>query len=198
MSSNSKILMSILLSISLGGCGAGNGNQDFKPALEIPQPISRNASAPDVVQMDVINGIRVPKDPGAENNATVIGIDSDKNGSRDDIDRFVALTFGNDTEKFKEAMFLSKMQFNAYLRPDPKSQQEAQDQIQDSFYNYHCFRKEFGSEIVLTSRIPDLIEAMYMNTRLRKDFHQKQVSLAGVMSIQFHSDPSKLCTGGIK
>ena len=166
-----------------------------RPPASMPRP---PASSPDVVQMDVINGIRVPKDPGPVNNATVSGIDSDKNGSRDDIDRFVALTFGNDAQKFKEAMFLSKMHFNAYLKPEPKTQQEAQEQIQESFYNYHCYNKEFGSEIVSTSRIPDLIESLYLNTPLRYSYYRKQVSLAGVMSIQFHANPSKLCTGGIK
>lgn len=67
----------IFLILSLAGCNGGGGGGTTSP------PSS-----------NVINGLVVPPDPGAAANITVAGIDSDSNGIRDEVDRFIATKFG--------------------------------------------------------------------------------------------------------
>ncbi len=51
----------------------------------------------------IINGLNVPPPPGSANDATLLGIDSDFNGIRDDIDIFIAAKYGSNANAVKGA-----------------------------------------------------------------------------------------------
>jgi len=76
-SSNCLVLVAAALAL-LGGCGdSGTKNE--------------------ATLSDYINGIAVPPAPDAATNAaTLAGVDTDQNGTRDDIDRRVATEFGTE------------------------------------------------------------------------------------------------------
>lgn len=62
-------------------------------------------------KMEVINGITVPPEPAqAINNATVVGVDVNKNGVRDDIERHIASEFGRNADAFQQSTLHAKSQ----------------------------------------------------------------------------------------
>lgn len=71
---------------------------------------------------NVINGIHVPPapDPSA-NKATVAGVDSDQDGVRDDVQRFIAEQFGTDPAKYSEMISLARSEQAAIVSPTPEN-----------------------------------------------------------------------------
>lgn len=70
----------------------------------------------------VINGHPVPPMPDPKiNNATVAGVDSDNNGIRDDLDRYIAEKFGNDPVMFPIARAHAKVFQDVFNSPTPKN-----------------------------------------------------------------------------
>lgn len=69
---------SVCLSAVIVSCGGGT-----------PSP-----SSPPVIGAEVINGVTVPAAPIADANATLLGMDSNRNGVRDDAERVLGAKFG--------------------------------------------------------------------------------------------------------
>ncbi len=64
---------------------------------------------------EVINGITVPPEPDAKlNKSTILGIDKDKNGIRDDIDRMIATYYAKDKKYLDAANYYAKS-YQEYL-----------------------------------------------------------------------------------
>lgn len=78
---NGAILSLVMLVSACGGSGSGSSATGGG--------VEQNPS-------QVVNGVTVPPIPDAtQNAATVAGVDSNSNGVRDDIDRYLAEKFGN-------------------------------------------------------------------------------------------------------
>ena len=90
----SKSLAALGLIALLGACGSGDSG------------IKINATTPLLV--DTFHGHVIPPDPGAAATATVAGVDTNQNGIRDEVDRYIAQTYGADTTKFIAAQALAK------------------------------------------------------------------------------------------
>ena len=75
--------VSLLALLVLHACGGGGGGSATSP------PTSSN----------IINGLVVPPDPGVAANITIAGIDSNNNGIRDEIDRFIATKYGGNSNQ---------------------------------------------------------------------------------------------------
>lgn len=85
----------------LAGCGKGGGGGGGSSAQE-----------------EKINEIVVPPAPDATANAaTVNGVDSDKNGIRDDVDRMLASEFGTNAQNYTAATTYAKTQQAAITAP---------------------------------------------------------------------------------
>lgn len=68
--------------------------------------------------MEQINGITVPPAPDvAANRATIAGVDSDRNGIRDDVDRMLATDFGKSPAFHEEAVSFARTEQAALLNP---------------------------------------------------------------------------------
>lgn len=72
--------------------------------------------------VEKINGIAVPPKPDVTiNQATVGGVDSDSNGIRDDIDRFIAREFGANPAIYVEAINYARTQQAAITSPSSET-----------------------------------------------------------------------------
>ena len=79
---NCRTLISTLLAVgalSFAGCGGGSSSPNTP--TQIPSTV-------------LVNEVVVPQAPDLAANATVLGVDSNKNGVRDDVERLVAAQFG--------------------------------------------------------------------------------------------------------
>lgn len=79
------------------GCSSGGGGVSANAAS---QTIDPNAT--------VINGIQVPVDPGPAADATLLGIDTNNNGVRDEVERRIAQDYGKNPQHFDAVMRASK------------------------------------------------------------------------------------------
>lgn len=86
---SSIIVTSVLL--LLVGCEGG------EPPSSEPEEISPS-------EPEKINGILVPSDSGTTGDETLAGIDSNDNGIRDDVERFIAQEFGDDKAAYDVAV----------------------------------------------------------------------------------------------
>ena len=77
-------------------------------------------SSSDASQAERINGLVVPPAPDpAENASTLGGVDIDRNGVRDDIDRQLATTFGGDAARYAIAARVNQTLQAALMSPTP-------------------------------------------------------------------------------
>lgn len=73
----------------------------------------------------VINGIVVPPEPNPKvNNATLAGIDLNKNGVRDDVERMIARMYGNNESKFNEAFAFSRLEQAGIINSNKKTAED--------------------------------------------------------------------------
>lgn len=150
-------------------------------------------------EAEVINGILVPPDPGEENNKTLLGIDANENGIRDDIDRFIAKTFSNSPEKRKAAEFLGRINYLKFSRSIPKNRSQAELLVNLRFKNQECYLKEFDSQgRDFRVDLPNLIDLLYLNSELRYSFDREITRLSNGMALVFETDPGKMCLEGMK
>jgi len=77
-----------------------------------------NSSAPANTGTTEIPGL--PPDPGEAGKATLAGIDSDNDGVRDDIQRYIALTYPNSTKNQAALTQMAKVMQNALLDANDK------------------------------------------------------------------------------
>lgn len=85
----------LIAALLLTACGNGSSAQ------------SQSASLPAAPQ--VINGITVPPEPDpATNNATLLGVDSNNNSVRDDVERQIASTYGANAGQYEGALRIAK------------------------------------------------------------------------------------------
>jgi predicted nucleic acid-binding Zn-ribbon protein len=77
------IVIGVIASLMLlTSCGGGSGGGSTTPVANSPAPSANT---------EIINGIPVPPEPDpVVNNATLAGVDEDKNGVRDDVQRVIA------------------------------------------------------------------------------------------------------------
>lgn len=73
-------------------------------ACHVDGPVLSNVST----DATVINGIPVPPDPGALADATLLGVDVNQNGVRDEVERQIALQYGKNPAHYDAVMRASK------------------------------------------------------------------------------------------
>jgi hypothetical protein len=81
----------IVLSVLLVACGGGGG----APSLSVVAP-------------DPFHGIAVPPEPDAVANSTLLGVDSNNNMVRDDVERLIAMAYGSNAAQYDGALRIAK------------------------------------------------------------------------------------------
>lgn len=171
------LIFTVLAAALLTACGGGSsGAQVAFPAT----PASAAAPAITSPAQESINGIPVPPDPGAEKDSTVAGIDTDKNGIRDEIDRWIATKFG-DKPGALEAIRMNLKTSQKLLMMNPQTQAEALAIAFEDFDVGICTGNKLRTEGVNASAFFNEQFLRTYNTRERLDRHKKQSSMTGMI-----------------
>jgi len=131
MNKLSLVLLSIIIMI-LNGCGGSDGKPLTKSKKSKP------------AKPKVINGYTLPPEPDPKiNNATLLGVDSNHNGIRDDVERWIVKTFehsGFRNNLYLRDLFLKKAK-NYQLRlsnEDPRPKEVLKLYIEE-FDDIKCY-----------------------------------------------------------
>jgi hypothetical protein len=122
--------------------------------------------------------IPLPPDPGEAGKADLLGIDSDQNGVRDDIDRYIVFNFP-DSEKRREGLKQSARYLNAYLRDnqDKAKTRENGGVLGDKAYD--CLVHVFGDDLDASEKADEELIAQFINTPIRSFAYKKADSQMG-------------------
>lgn len=118
------LLFGLVFSTSLLLVACGGGNSDTPSATSITSTSEGKKEALAVPSTwiprgyQVINGITVPPEPSPiVNNSTLAGVDLNKNGVRDDVERVIAMEFGSVARKYAEAISFAKAEQTLLIAP---------------------------------------------------------------------------------
>lgn len=107
----------------------------------------------------------LPPDPGEAGKATVEGVDSNNNGVRDDVERWITLNYSN-SEKTRKALYQEARAWNKILsagsKNDPDEAMKAWDQEE---YSNACLIYVLGVDQKIRER--KYLQAEFLNTRQR-------------------------------
>ncbi len=160
----SAMLIAVNLLVACGGSSA---------------PPQSPASAP-VTAVEKINGIVVPPDPGATKDDTVAGIDTDHNGIRDEIDRWIATQYG-DKPGALDALRMGAMSDQRLLEVVPVNKQEAQSLMYQGFDVGICTYRKLDEEGVNSSLFFNEVMLRTFNTKSRIEAEKHVSNLAGMI-----------------
>ncbi len=115
--------------------------------------------------------IPLPPDPGPENDETLLGIDSEENGVRDDIDRYIVFTYP-DSAKIREALKQEARELSLFLRDSESKELSrahalAEGSLSCLLYVYGGY---YGMDIEtfdVYDQTESLLRAQFLNTRER-------------------------------
>ena len=96
---------------------------------------------------NIINGIVVPPDPGKNQNLTVAGVDTDHNGIRDEVDRWLATNYGKHP-KLMASLQKKLRSSQKLLVSKPANSDEAMAIIYENFDVGFCTNKKMILEKV--------------------------------------------------
>jgi len=160
----SKSLAALGLVALLSACWGGSSGSTATATTPLP--------------VDTFHGLVVPPDPGAAATATVAGVDTNQNGIRDEVDRYIAQTYGADTTKFVAAQALAKADQLLLITPttDVNAATAAVNANADAGV---CLAKKFQNDRVAAIRMSNDIVLQTFNTKDRKKQLQAIVSKVG-------------------
>jgi len=122
-------------------------NETFKTELEI-----------EVRDTEVVNGYKLPPEPDqALNDSTLLGIDSNENGVRDDVERYVIKRYAEDPDfpKTKTALAMQYAWAEQKIIENPviESKQYSDDAIDCQYYWFDKQQKDINLQIIELSYI---------------------------------------------
>lgn len=129
---------------------------------------------------EVINGISVPPEPNPViNNATLAGVDSNQNGVRDDVERFIAERYGHNQIAMKGAME-SARGHQMILLANMESRDSAQAALRSSISAGVCAARVFtASGLNATEELNQTFSRTY-DTPERLSYKASISAIAGV------------------
>ena len=112
---------------------------------------------------ETINGVVVPPDPGPAADATIAGVDADANGIRDDVDRFIAINYGNSAAHLATARVSAKA-LQAVLLADSASMEASTRALYASMDAGVCVAKTLLAAGVAPTPVLNALFAKTNNT----------------------------------
>jgi hypothetical protein len=150
-----------LLSFSLILMGCGNGSADQSKISNTNQ--------------NQFHGINVPPEPDAIlNSITLTGIDSDKNGVRDDVDRQIAAMYGNNAEHYDGALRVAKSD-QGFLIADGDVAKSTQATIAAATAGF-CLYSKLRDDGILANKEINKISPLTFNSAERLASYKKTVA----------------------
>jgi hypothetical protein len=100
----------------------------------------------------------LPRDPGAKGKKTIEGIDADKDGVRDDVQRFIALNWGHSERVVRALSGVAKGVQMEVLIGDSVSRDEAKRLAEKFVMNsVTCFSRSVDEGIVVSSALENVV-----------------------------------------
>lgn len=118
---------------------------------------------------DPFHGIAVPSDPGNAADTTVIGVDSNGNGVRDEVERQIAKTYGANPNEYAGAMRVAKATQAFLIDNGDASSTEA---TQLAFIAGGCMFEKFSHDASAATKANNYIFALTINTPARAAAYQ--------------------------
>lgn len=116
-----------------------------------------------------VDPFKLPPDPGEAGKLTLAGIDSDNDGVRDDVQRYLAHKFSSEQQTRSALITISTSQQRYLLeRTDHNALVEATEQF---FRAWNCLRSVRGSDDSADAILDDLNEVI-LNTQQRRDANE--------------------------
>lgn len=178
------------------------GQNDFNKKvylLEAPINLTGNdeisvelASSPgSYLAIEILKEIELPPDPGEAGKETLLGIDSDKDGVRDDIQRYIYITYPNE-EKVRLALFQIARNYQELL-PNSADPEISHENVKKLYCSRDCLAHIKGIRTAI--RITNAMKAEILNTKKRSlAYLQFNNSLAGkTTSLPEYEDLIKCC-----
>lgn len=167
---NNKVIAAAATALVLAACGGAEKSANM-PATDHVQPTEP--------KFERINGLLVPPAPPiAENNKTIEGIDIDKNGVRDDMDRWAAQKFGH-IPAIVHPVYMTMRANQMRLTSSPSTQAEAVAILKESIQYGTCGWKVIDDSGVDFGEVADEVALRTVNTRMRIDKLNSIKKLAG-------------------
>ena len=150
---------------------------------------------------EVINGYTLPPKPDPKiNNSTLLGVDSNDNGVRDDVERYIIKKYKNHHKIVTEIGFQKARAYQKMLENplDWEENLKALDAASDCNYYFEEIAEEFGDPILI-DHVMDL-RPIQLNTKSRIRAYltyDKQLS-GGVYRLTPYSEQKSKCSSEIK
>jgi len=150
-------------------------------------PVNPNVAAPtNCIPQHLAN---LPPDPGPAGMLTIEGIDADKDGVRDDVQRFIAETYGDSQRAVLALTGLAKLALKEVELGDSVSKEQAQTLAPEIMKAAVCFSRSVSEELI-NRRASELVQIKVTNTPERYERLQKfENLLAGVYPLNTAPTP---------
>ncbi|WP_324171185.1 PKD domain-containing protein [Sulfurimonas sp.] len=148
-----------------------------------------------VTKAEIINGYELPPEPDeALNNSTLLGIDSNDNGVRDDVEIFVIKKYATDHKIVTEIGFQLASAYQKILdNPlDTEANHKALHDAMDCNYYFSYYAKYYGESILAKDYIDEDFENLQLNRKSRvKAYLEYDAQLSGGVYESTKSDKLK-------
>jgi len=109
----------------------------------------------------------LPPDPGEAGKATSEGIDSDKDGVRDDLQRFIVLNYAHSERTVQALRLIAKSHQRRIHLGDSVSREEAYEIAKDMSKKAFCFARSVDKDLWMETPVSELLSARAANTEER-------------------------------
>ena len=175
----------LLLFILLSGCSQSDGY--------VTSDVETNE------EPVVINGHTLPPKPDTKiNNATLLGIDSNNNDVRDDVEIWIYQTYKDKHPIYIDIAMQAGRAYKQVLETPERAREIHETVVNAPLYcaSYYQYRKEKeGHTKFVNERIDAPVKNKYFNTKARKDVYWKYDNLlsGGSYTLPWLSEMKKFC-----
>lgn len=144
-----------LMTVALTSCGGSGGGENIK-------------------------GINVPVDPGSAARSSLLGVDVNGNGVRDEVERSLASYANGSQSEFNAALKVAAGAQD-WLKVQVATEAEAQAMVRDEVQRAVCLRANVAAQ--RGSEIAELVEAQTYDTAERRAARHRVLDAGGVMEL---------------
>lgn len=143
---------------------------------------NKGASSPPVATEPLqIHGITVPPTPPSDTmNATLIGVDKNTNGVRDEVDRALAQSYGASASEYNAAVTFAASE-QKWLLAAAGDQSSAKAMVLAELSSYGCLKSKVGTDRARI--VADEVELRTFNINSRIRERRKLLQMAGVFEL---------------
>ncbi len=155
-------------------------------------------------KVEVINGYTLPPEPDPKiNNSTLLGVDVNGNGIRDDVERFIVTKYKDHHKIVTEIGFQGARAYQQIL-DNPLNTEENHKALMDAldcnhYFNFTAKYAKKGDSVLIDHYIDDAYRDMQLNTKSRVKaylLYDKQLS-GGVYDLTKYSKERSKCSSEV-